>query len=87
LEKVDPGYYPLRTGTKRETVGERQKGTEEKKNREDMAGEAGEQKNHSRRGSLEKENLGPPKPTSAKCKNHSWSTKGGYGPPGPPGPP
>ena len=25
--------------------------------------------------------------TSAKCKNHSWSTKGGYGPPGPPGPP
>ena len=23
---------------------------------------------------------------SAKCKNHSWSTKGGYGPPGPPGP-
>jgi len=22
--------------------------------------------------------------TSAKCKNHSWSTKGGYGPPGPP---
>jgi len=25
--------------------------------------------------------------TSAKCKNQSWSTKGGYGPPGPPGPP
>jgi len=25
--------------------------------------------------------------TSAKCKNHSGSTKGGYGPPGPPGPP
>ena len=25
--------------------------------------------------------------TSAKCKNHSWSPKGGYGPPGPPGPP
>jgi len=24
---------------------------------------------------------------SAKCKNHSWSTKGGYGPPGLPGPP
>jgi len=24
---------------------------------------------------------------SAKCKNRSWSTKGGYGPPGPPGPP
>jgi len=23
--------------------------------------------------------------TSAKCKCHSWSTKGGYGPPGPPG--
>jgi len=28
-----------------------------------------------------------PPPPSAKCKNHSWSTKGGYGPPGPPGPP
>jgi len=27
------------------------------------------------------------KSTSAKCKNHSWSTKGGHGPPGPPGPP
>ena len=26
-------------------------------------------------------------PSSAKCKNQSWSTKGGYGPPGPPGPP
>jgi len=25
--------------------------------------------------------------SSAKCKNQSWSTKGGYGPPGPPGPP
>ena len=24
---------------------------------------------------------------SAKCKNQSWSTKSGYGPPGPPGPP
>jgi len=24
---------------------------------------------------------------SAKCKNHSWSTKRGYGPPRPPGPP
>jgi len=26
-------------------------------------------------------------PSSAKCKNHSWSTMGGYGPPGPPDPP
>jgi len=25
--------------------------------------------------------------TSAKCNNHSWYTKRGYGPPGPPGPP
>ena len=25
--------------------------------------------------------------TSAKCKSHSWSSKGGYGHPGPPGPP
>ena len=24
---------------------------------------------------------------SAKCRNQSWSTMGGYGPPGPPGPP
>jgi len=27
------------------------------------------------------------KTASGKCKNHSWSTKGGHGPPGPPGPP
>jgi len=28
-----------------------------------------------------------PRGLSAKCKNHPWSSKGGYSPPGPPGPP
>jgi len=37
--------------------------------------------------SIRQQTFQPSTIASAKCKNQSWSTKGGYGPPGLPGPP